>query len=303
MSELSTIKPKNILLKVSIFLFSLAIVLSGFVGWIALNPDKQWAPIGELPIQIIHNKSIYPTDIIQVTGIKCFKFLPVNISGESNWASVSQPGIIIGGGFGARIFDPKHPKPTDHWKGNCVTNNFSNPIPAAVAQWVSKGIHIWKITGKMIPTRASGGNGAISSWETQDFNILTAANILGPYPVQKVIKIDHNIVTIEGTLCSKRTVSVITTISWQAFYGPNYFYPKDSIPGSFSTFASGIQQIRKAGCQKFSGKTAFINPINATVRGVDKSIVLDHRWRVVGKEELLSGEFIYFYSTPIKLGP
>ena len=119
----------------------------------------------------------------------------------------------------------------------------------------------------------------------QNNNVQT---ILGPYPEQKIVSVGRNVVTIEAKLCATKTVQVETTLSFQAF-SPPYRYPQDSIPGAFINFASGIHQTRKAGCTVFAGANALHNPILPAVYALDKTL-LQHKWRVVGKEVVISDE-------------
>ena len=107
--------------------------------------------------------------------------------------------------------------------------------------------------------------------------------VLGPYREQHVISVERSTVTIVGTLCARRTVTVTTGLGFQAFHPP-YRYPIDAIPGAFVSFASGIQQIRAKGCVVYAGKTAFRNPIPDDVQSLDLALDVPHKWRVIGQE-------------------
>lgn len=289
------------LLRAAVVLFVASIVALGGASIFVLTDDGPWTPIGDLPDQQVENVNVGRDELVRVNATKCFDEVPVKIAGVSYWRSEDSPGISVEASRASRIFDPDNPGPIDRWTGKCVVNHFENDIPETVFRWATTGLTRWKIYGEMTPQRASG-NGVVRTWQTKQVITVDPKPliILGPYPEQKVINVAENVVTIEGVLCSKKTVEVLTTISFQAFKAP-YRIPQDSIAGAFVTVAANIQQTRTKGCTTFAGDTAFQNPITPAIKELDLSLGVEHRWRVVGVETSTGLPDAPFYSTAFEL--
>ena len=279
----------------------LTISLGGSLAWNRLTQHDPWAPIGALPVQSVHNPRVGIDEFVHVTATKCFNELPVTVSGIQSWQSISNTSVLVEVGRGQRVFDPRHPLKGDHWVGRCVTTEFANPVDPKVVDWARKGLTEWRIVGVMTPERLKGSNGVQRTWISEPISVsATVLNPLGPYPVQHVVTVRGDIAIVEGTLCARKTVPVMTTISWEAFRAP-YAYPADAIPGSFITFAANIAQVRQKGCTRFAGTAAFVNPVPTTVRALDQSIQVVHEWRIVGTEQAEGSDPVPFFSDPIRL--
>lgn len=160
------------------FIGCLIVVLIGLFIVRSWTTHHEWSPVGDLPTQEVISKNVTASGSVQTLGTKCFKEVPLEVSGAASWKSVDNPGLPpIDLPAGGRAFDPRHPLQGDKWARStngqwCVSRVYTNPVPPQVAQFVkSGGSTVWQISGTLTPTR-SKGEGVTRRWFTEPFEVL-----------------------------------------------------------------------------------------------------------------------------------
>jgi hypothetical protein len=154
---------------VTVLASAVVVCASVWVGARWFGPERPWNPLGAYPVQLVdvpHGEElpvIRLGDVVPVTGTKCVRDGPVQISGVLSWQAIDPPGGNIQVGTGERV-----------QRTGCVTQTFENPIPPAVVEVIAaqhaRGLTdpVWRITGTETPVNGVR-TGVPRVWVTDNF--------------------------------------------------------------------------------------------------------------------------------------
>lgn len=164
------------LVRSALLTFAASILLAFLFAWWLAERAEVWSPLGPFPTQTVTHADSQLDDpvfdiaegSVRVTAQKC-RSEPVQVYGEAAWRRVSP------GGYAS----PPTQFPPSVQPEGCITQQFSNPIPAAVvADVCQNGTSIWQIGGIERPVGYVDGNGTVVArsgvelgWETEPFTL------------------------------------------------------------------------------------------------------------------------------------
>lgn len=151
------------------------LIVAGAVVFAEVRDRPVWSPLGDYPTQTVTSRidgiegpAVRLNSLVEVTAEKCnLSGEPVEVVGRLAWQAMDPPGAVIETGAGTGVREP-----------GCVTQRFSNPIPAEVRSVISAqhaaGIDEprWRIRGDETPIRDNGSDGRPGRWVTENFTVV-----------------------------------------------------------------------------------------------------------------------------------
>jgi hypothetical protein len=151
------------------------LVLAAAVVYAEVRDHPVWSPLGNYPTQTVTSRlpgiegpAVHIGELVRVVAEKCNTTdAAVDVVGHMFWQAMDPPGSVIETGAGAGVREV-----------GCVTQEFANPIPAAVQSVISAqhaaGIAQprWRIRGDETPVRDDGDDGRPARWVTENFTVV-----------------------------------------------------------------------------------------------------------------------------------